>query len=261
MRRQVRFVAAYLALNFSAAMEYRAAFVSQTIGMMLNDGLMIVFWVLFFQRFPRVSGWGLRDVLALWGIVAASFGLGVGLFGNTTKLAAVIARGQLDFYLTTPKNTLLHVLVARMSTAAWGDVAFGVVAFLAAGSLSAGRVLLFVLLCITGCAVFVAYHVIVGSLAFWFGNAETLAPQASGALVNFATYPGGIFRGWVRLLTFTAIPAAMLGHVPVEQLRRPDPRTLAGIVAFANAAIAIAATMFELGLRRYQSGNLIELRG
>jgi viologen exporter family transport system permease protein len=177
------------------------------------------------------------------------------------RLATVIARGQLDYYLVLPKNVLLHVLISRMGVAAWGDVSFGVLAFLAAGHLGVGRVLLYLLLVGTGCGIFVAYHVVVGSLAFWAGSAENLAGQASGALTNFSLYPGGIFRGWVKLLLFTAIPAGLMGHVPAEQIRNPDPRVIAAVAAFSCAALFFAWWLFAIGLRRYQSGNLVELRG
>jgi ABC-2 type transport system permease protein len=261
MRRQLRFVAAYVRLNLASAMEYRVAFVSQVIGMILNDAIMIVFWWLFFNRFPRVGGWGLADVLRLWGVVATSFGLGTAVFGNSTRLAILIARGQLDYYLVLPKDALLHALVSRMSAPAWGDVSFGIIAFLAAGGLSPASVLLYLLLCLTGCAIFVSYHVVAGAIAFWAGNSEQLANQASAALINFSTYPGGIFRGWVKILTFTLVPAALLGHVPVDLLRRPALPATLGVTGFAALAVAVAIGVFRLGLRRYQSGNLVELRG
>jgi ABC-2 type transport system permease protein len=261
MRKQVAFVLAYLELNLSAAMEYRVAFISQTAGMVLNDAMMLVFWWMFFERFPLVGGWQLLDVLRLWAVVAVSFGLGTAVFGNCMRLAPMIARGQLDYYLTLPKDALLHTLVSRMSTSAWGDVLFGIVAFLAAGSLTPLRISLFVLLALTGCAIFVAFHVIVGSIAFWFGNAETLASQASAAITNFATYPGSIFQGWVKVLTFTLLPAALLGHVPVDQLRNPSPLPILGVAAFAAFIVLLAVAVFRLGLRQYQSGNLVQLQG
>lgn len=261
MKKLVRFVAAYVVLNLSAAIEYRAAFLSQVVGMAVNDGIMIVFWWLFFRRFPRVGGWGLADVLLLWGVVAAAFGLGTAVFGNCTRLASMIATGQLDYYLALPKNVLLHLLVSRSSTSAWGDVAFGLVAFVAAGDLRPTTALLFLALTATGCAVFVAYHVLVGSAAFWIGNAESFSAQASSALINFSTYPGSIFEGWIKVLTFTLIPAAMIGHVPVGLLRRFDPLAFLGVVAFAVLSVSISAAVFQVGLRRYESGNLVGLRG
>ena len=261
MRRTIDFVAAYVRLNLSAAMEYRAAFLSQTIGMMLNDVIMIFFWWLFFLRFPHLAGWQLADVLRLWGVVAVAFGLGTGVFGNCQRLAMLISRGQLDYYLALPKNALLHVLVSRMSTSSWGDVLFGLIAFLVAGALTPLRLLLFLVVSLTGCAIFVSYMVIIGSLAFWAGNAETLSTQAGAALMNFSTYPGSIFQGWVKVLTFTLIPAAMLGHVPVDAIRHPGIVPVLGIVAVAIAGVISARTVFTVGLRQYQSGNLVLMQG
>ncbi len=56
MRRLLDFVAAYAMLNLSAAVQYRASFISQVVGMALNDSIMIFFWWLFFLRFQQVGG-------------------------------------------------------------------------------------------------------------------------------------------------------------------------------------------------------------
>ncbi len=229
--------------------------------MAFNDAMIIVFWWMFFQQFPQVGGWGLPDVLRLWAVAAVSFGLATAVFGNTPRIATLIATGQLDYYLGLPKNVLLHVLVSRSSVPSWGDALFGVVAFCLAGDLSPASVLLFVTFVITGGAVLVAYHVLVGSAAFWIGNSESFSAQASGALVNFSTYPGSIFRGWLKVVTLTLIPAGMISHVPVELLRRFDPLAFGGVVAFAVLSVVLAAVVFRAGLRRYESGNLLVLRG
>jgi ABC-2 type transport system permease protein len=251
----------YLGINLSSAMEYRAAFVSQVFGMALNDSIMIFFWYLFFRQFPAVGGWSLSDVLRLWAVVAVAFGLGTAIFGQCTRLATLIVGGQLDYYLTLPTDALYHILISRMSTSAWGDVAFGIVAFGAAGDVSFASLGLFVALSVTGCAVFVAYHVIVGSLAFWIGNSEAVSSQASATLVNFATYPGSIFRGWVKVLTFTVVPAAVLGHIPAELFRHFDPVRFGAVVGFAIIWSVLAVGIFRRGLRRYESGSLVVMRG
>jgi ABC-2 type transport system permease protein len=261
VRRLFDFVAAYTLLNLSSAMEYRAAFVSQVIGMALNDGIVIVFWWLFFLRFPRVAGWELVDVLRLWGVVATAFGLETAIFGNGPRLATLIATGQLDYYLSLPKDVLLHVLISRSSTSAWGDVLFGIVAFGLAGDLRPATLLLYLIFTLSGGAVLVAYHVLVGSAAFWIGNADSLSAQASGALINFSTYPGSIFRGWLKLVTFTLIPAGVIGHVPVELLRRFDPLVFAGVIGVSVIFVVVSVIVFRAGLGRYESGNLLALRG
>ena len=81
----LRFVLAYLRLNLSAAVEYRAAFLVQALGMMLNDLVFIIFWGMYFARFPNVGGWGIQDVALLWAVAATSIGLSAALFGNCTR--------------------------------------------------------------------------------------------------------------------------------------------------------------------------------
>src|SRR5713101_5332127 len=129
MKKTLRFVLAYLALNLSAALEYRAAFLLQALGMMLNDVVFFVFWVVYFARFSNVGGWGPGDVALLWAVAATSIGLSAALFGNCTRLATIVVQGQLDYYLSLPKDTLLHLLISRSGLAGWGDVVFGLLAY------------------------------------------------------------------------------------------------------------------------------------
>src|SRR5215211_7775294 len=122
---------AYTRLNLSAQLEYRAAFITQVAAMFLNDGVWVVFWVLFFTRFPVLRGWGVEDLLTVWALTAAGFGLAHAIYGNALMLAGVIAQGQLDVWMLYPRTLLPHMLLGRMSTTAWGDALFGYVVYLA----------------------------------------------------------------------------------------------------------------------------------
>lgn len=261
IRRTTLLVFLYARLNLAGHMEFRAAFFSQTLGMILNNALVLAFWALYFAQFPRVSGWTLADVVRLWAVVAAGFGLSNAIFGNGRFVAQIIAQGQLDYYLLLPADPLLHLLISRMGLASWGDFFFGVLAYAVVGPWTPSALALFVLLVLTACAILTAYWAILGSLAFWLGNADTLSTQASNALINFSTYPGGIFRGLARVLTFTVLPAAFVGHVPAQLLRASNAADLAAVLAFAVGSCTLAWLLFRLGLRRYQSGNLVVLRG
>jgi ABC-2 type transport system permease protein len=255
------FALTYLRINITAALEYRVAFILQVAGMMLNDLVFAIFWVLYFNRFPEVSGWSARDLAMLWAVGATSVGLSAALLGNCLRVATIVVQGQLDYYLGLPKDTLLHVLVSRSGLAGWGDVAFGILAYAVFGPRDAASIALYLILVVLSVTVFVSFNVLAGSLAFWIGNAEETSYQAQQAAINFALYPGAIFQGWVRVLMFTAIPAAFITHLPVEVLRSFDPIRFAELVGFAVLIAAMAIGAFRLGLRRYESGNLVVLRG
>jgi len=69
------------------------------------------------------------------------------------------------------------------------------------------------------------------------------------------------FPGVVRVLLYTLIPAAFVGSIPAGLLSDFDWVRLAALVAF-TAGIALAAWwVFRWGLRRYESGNLVTVRG
>ena len=259
--RSLRFVLAYLRLNLSAAVEYRAAFVTQALGMMLNDLVFIIFWGLYFARFPNVGGWSIQDVALLWAVASTSIGLSAALLGNCTRIATIIVQGQLDYYLGLPKDTLLHVLVSRSGMAGWGDVCFGLLAYVVFGRHDIPTIGLYAVLVLASMLIFVAFAVLGGSLGFWIGNAEATAFQAQQATINFSLYPGSVFNGWVKVLTFTLVPAGFISHLPVELLRTFDPWRMAAVLGFTGLSMVLALSVFRLGLRRYESGNLVTLRG
>jgi ABC-2 type transport system permease protein len=260
-RTTLRFIRAYLSLNLAAAVEYRGAFIAQAAGMMLNNIVFFIFWALYFDRFGSVGGWGATDIGLLWSIAATSIGLAAGLLGNCTRLATIIVQGQLDYYLGLPRNTLLHVLISRSGMAGWGDVCFGLIAYVLVGRLDPPSLGLYALLVLVSMSIYVAFNVLVGSLGFWLGSAEATAFQAQQAAINFSLYPASIFQGWIRVLLFTVVPAGFISHVPVELLRSFDPGRLALLLGFAVAICGAAWLVFRIGLRRYESGNLVVLRG
>jgi ABC-2 type transport system permease protein len=193
-------------------------------------------------------------------VAAVSIGLSATLLGNCTRVATIIVQGQLDYYLSLPKNTLLHVLVSRSGMAGWGDVCFGLLAYILVGRFDPVSIALYAVLVLTSLVIFVAYNVIAGSLGFWIGSAEATASQAQQAAISFSLYPGGMFQGWIRVLLFTVVPAGFISHVPVELLRSFDAWRMAGLLGFACVIVAAALVVFRVGLRRYESGNLVGLR-
>ena len=113
-------------------MEYRVSFLTQVVGMMLNNAIYFVFWIIFFARFEEINGWDLVDMLFLFGVVATGFGAGTYLFGNAVRLSTLIASGQMDYYLSLPRPVLLHALASRSNASSAGDFTYGLFSFGAA---------------------------------------------------------------------------------------------------------------------------------
>lgn len=259
MRRELTFLLALWKTNLLAAMEYRVAFISQVVGMMLNNAVYFLFWVLFFDRFQQVRGWGINEMLILFGVVAAGFGLGVYLFGNALTLADVIAGGRLDYYLSLPRPVLLHALASRSIVSGLGDAVYGLISFALAGHYTPDAVGRFALGALLSATIFLSFLVLVQSLAFYLGNATLLTAQATQAIIAFSLYPITLFDGTAKLLLFTVLPAAFMGAVPAEFVREFTWSTLAQLLTAALAFLSLALTVFHRGLRRYESGSAIQV--
>lgn len=259
-RSTLRLLGAYVVANLQAAMEYRAAFWVQIVVMLGNDSLWLFFWWSYFHRFPLVNGWQQTDVVIIWAVSALGFGLSTAIFGNAPRLAQLIMTGGLDAYLGMPRNILLHTCISATDPAAWGDVLFAVGSYtllLRPGPLS---LLLFLLLGCLAALIFTAFMVIFGSLAFLLGNTDGLVQHMLAALITFSTYPLTIFSGAVRLLLFTLVPAGFISFVPLQLLHQFTWPMFMAMCGFVLLIALVATGVFYLGLRRYESGNLLGMQ-
>ncbi len=258
LQKELSFLKALWTANFLAAMEYRAAFLTQMVGMILNNGAYFLFWVIYFDRFKQVGDWALNDMLVLYGIAAASFGLTVVLFGNIMFLSEIITKGQLDYYLSLPRPVLLHILASRSSPSGLGDFIYGIGSFLIAGQFGLDTVLRFALGITTGMMVFLGFLTIVHSLAFTMGSANQVSGQAFGALITFSLYPSSLFEGGARFILYILIPAAYIGTVPTLFVKTASWANLAQMGVAAFILLTLGIITFRRGLRKYESGSAIQ---
>ena len=255
-----RFLLALWKANILSTMEYRAAFITQVVGMMLNDGFYFLFWVIFFGRFEEINSWGLQDMFILFGLVAAGFGLGAFLFGNTFMLSEIISKGQLDYYLALPRPVLLHTIASRSLSSGLGDFLYGLLSFAVARQLGVGTIARFILGTLLSMIIFLSFMIAVNSLAFWLGNTQMLGNQVFNALVTFSIYPINLFEGGARFLLYTLIPAAFIGAVPAGFVSNFSWQDFWLLLGVASLLLFLAIFVFNRGLRHYESGSAIQVQ-
>lgn len=260
IKRELTFLLALWKANILSAMEYRAAFISQMLGMMLNNLVYFMFWVIFFNRFGSLGGWQLQDMFLLFGIVAGGIGLAVFLFGNITQLSTVISSGRLDYFLSLPRPVLIHTLASRISGSSLGDFTYGIISFLFVKDFTSSTVLRFSLGLIASGLIFMSFLVIVHSLSFWIGNASMLGAQAMNAIITFSLYPITLFDGTAKLLLLTVLPAAFVGAIPVEFVRSFSWGNLFLLVGVSIGLTILSTAVFYRGLKNYESGSAIQVQ-
>ncbi len=258
VRNHLVFLKKFFGIELASAMEYRFNFIAQSFGMFLNNLIWIFFWYILFQKFESMNGWSFHDMALLYAIVTISFGLTGVFFGQVRRIATMIEGGALDYFITLPKNVLLHS-IAKLRYPATGDLFFGI--FISLFILSWSQVPLFILLVICGAVFFLNYAIIFGSIAFFTGRFEAGARTANETLIIFSTYPYSVFSGFSKFLLLFVIPAGFISGVPVELLKSFNLEWFIILIGFMIASSAFAIWLFYKGLRRYESGNTIALRG
>jgi ABC-2 type transport system permease protein len=256
---ETRFVGHLIKLNLASNMEYRSSFISQIVGMFINNGIYFVFWLLFFDRFGEIRGYQIDEIFMLFAVLTLSYGIAFTFAGNVQMLAYLVAQGRLDYYLALPRPVLPHLIFSRMGQMTIGDLAFGIIAYLFTGRFDLTSIILFVVVTTLAAVLFVAFGVIVGSLSFYIGNSGMLSDRLMQTLITFGLYPFGLFQGIVRLVLLTIIPAAFVGAVPVQIVQLHDLEALALLVGVAVLSVAVMLTVFQRGLRRYESGSAINI--
>lgn len=254
----LKFVWEYFKVNLQSAMEYRVNFLSQAIFMFLNDVIWVIFWFIFFSKFPLVNSWGFSDLMTMMVVITISWGLVGMFFGNFRYLAEVIREGQLDFYLTLPKEELSHILVSKSKFDAFGDVLFGIV--LAIFFIPLAKFPLLILLLLISSVIILSFSIILGSLSFYIGSAVEASNQGLMGVLSIASYPFSAFEGYTKFILLTLIPAGFITGIPVEILRSFNLEWLFLTIICALVLFVLAIVIFKKGVKRYESGNLINIR-
>lgn len=261
MRKHLRIMACYFRLNLASALEYRASFLLQVFGMVLNNSTFIFFWWIAFAQFEGgIGGYTFEDVMFIWAAASAAFGFSQVLFANVGRVSEMIITGELDTFLLQPCNPLVNVLCARTSLSAYGDLLYGIVLMAVTQGADGGAWLWFAVAMVLGGCMMCAVQLGAHTLTFYLGDASMIGSMVLEFMVNFSIYPETIYGTMMRAIMYTLIPAGFIVHVPLRLARSFQPLLALGLLAAAGAYCALAGWFFFRGLRRYESGNVIVTR-
>ena len=237
----------------------KVTFFTNVFFMILNNASFIIEWIVLFSIKEEMGGYNLKQVLLLWGFASFTYGISRFFFKRAFDLHDTINSGKLDAFLVQPKNVLMQAITSDVEPSALGDMIYGYIILIIYG-ISLKNFILFTLIGIMGGLCLTSISVIFCSLSFWFAKSDAVADTQNSLMTNFATYPDGIFKGTIRFLLYTIVPVGMTAYLPVKIMISFNIVYFL-IVLFATALlILLAFLIFELGLRRYSSINLMIAR-
>lgn len=256
----MKFFFTLLRTSIRASITVRGAFLIESSLMILNNFLFLLLWWIFFKEFKDIGGWTMCDMIALNAIGMGAYGLMQICFGGVKQLSRIILNGDLDPFMTQPKNLLIHLICSRSASKGWGHLMTTAILLIIGNLLTFPTLPLVILSIISGCLVFTSITIIAHSLVFWLGPVENVSKKYCDALFLFALYPTNIYSGVLQLVMFTLIPAGIIGYIPVELLRNFSWTNLAILICSSMGFFILAFVLFYRGLKRYESGNQFGMR-
>ena len=247
----------YLKLNIQKEYQYKTSFFTKIIMMILNNAFFILQWMIIFEVTDTIGNYGFEEVMLLWGLSAGSYGVAHILFSRAFNLGELVYEGKLDVYLTQPKNVLINLICSETAISAIGDFIYCFIALAIAGA-PLWWYLAVVPIIIIGGIIYTAIIICFQTLSFYIKRGTSLADMINSATTMFSNYPPIIFSNFVRVLLYTIIPCGFMTFIPAEYILLDFH--IGGILillAVAAFTVTLAFTLFNQGLKKYNSGSLM----
>lgn len=258
-KNQIKVIILSVKYNIMRQMINKVTFITNILFMILNNASFIVQWLILFSIRDEIGGYTLKEVILLWGMASGIFGISHILFYKAFEIPDLIINGKLDTFLVQPKNVFLSVITSDSSISAIGDLIYAYICLTIYG-ITVNNFLLFTIFVITGGLILTAFVSILGSTCFWITKGDTIADALCNIMINFATYPGTIFKGGIKLILYTVIPVGIANYLSVDTILNFNIFNFIYIIVFTIVITILAFVIFNKGLKRYSSSNLMSSR-
>lgn len=246
--------------NMKIALAYKSSFLIQVIGMFLNNLSFLIVWYFVFRKFGDINGWTFKEMFGLQGVVALAYGFSIALTYGIRNISKNITYGQVDKFMVLPKNVLLSMIFSEVQISAFGDIFEGgvniLIYFIITG-FSFEKFIIAIVVIILATLLWAGYLIITQSLAFWLSNSEELSNSLLNATLGAALYPNKIFEGIPKVLFTFVFPSIFMSSMPVDIIKDIDLSKLLLLTFFAAFWLLGGIVLFNQGLKRYESGNLV----
>jgi ABC-2 type transport system permease protein len=256
-----RLAAIFFRIGAMNEVQYRVNFLVQLFEAAVALATGLIGLSLVFRHTTELAGWSQAELLVVMGVHILMGGLIQSVIQpNMLRLAEDVQEGTLDYILTKPVDA--QVLVSVREIRIWqvvnivlGLLVVGTALFLLGGRIGALEALIFTLALFCGGLLIYSFWLILTTVAFWVVRVENILNLFEGFYAA-GRWPVGIYPPWLRgLLTFL-VPVAFAVTVPAETLvGRLNPLTLAVAVGLALGFLALARTIWRIGLRNYAGAS------
>lgn len=218
-KRYVRLYSLFLSQHLKAMMHSRVDFLVGFMAFFLIQFGGLAFIALVFQQIPDLMGFGLNELLFIYGFANIPRGIDHIFTDNLWILAGnMIVTGEYDRFLLRPLPPLFQIIAQRFQPDGIGEVAIGVgLVIYATVKLSLEWTMMklgfFLLLVLLATLIYTSIKLILASLAFWFKRSQSVL-FLFYSISEFSKYPLEIYNHAIRTTLTFIIPFALTAYIP-----------------------------------------------
>lgn len=255
-----------VAVQIQSQLQYRMAFILETV---IGFFILLLFFlslVLVLERFKSIGGWTLGEIAFLYGLAETGLSMADMIFSGFDGhvFGQRIRRGDFDQLLLRPVSTTLQVFGSKFVIRRLGRILQGVAIFIIALTLTdiqwtALKIIYLPVVLLSMTCFFGGFFMVEATITFWTVQSIEAINVFTYGGGEMMSYPMHIYQDWMRYFFTFIIPAIFLNYYPaLFFLDKPDPFDLPSfapfLAPFAGVGLLAAALKFwQFGLKHYQS--------
>ena len=260
MKKELNFLIHAIKKNLSSSAELRTSFLMNIFGMMINNVSFVLIWVFLVQTAGNIGGWTSADIFGLQGFVALVYGLVFSIGAGLREIPRLVSSGVFDQFLLSPKSLLGRVATSSFSTAAVGDMFFGVICiiiYLIMIRAGVDQILMAIFLILFSTLAFTGVVVSVQSISFYFTDPDSVTRSIFELFFTPSLFHGGAFQGTTRFVFTFLVPSLVIGALPVEAITNISYEKLILVAILSIIWFISSLWLFKNAVKRYESSNFM----
>jgi ABC-2 type transport system permease protein len=244
-------------------MSYRTSFALDFVTQILAQWIELVVILVLFGQVSALGGFTKNEVLLMYAIAGAGFGVADLFAGQLDNLPTYIRTGSFDVLLMRPLSTLPQIMVSDIRLRRVGRIVGALAVMIyALGHVplewSAAKVALTIAAPIAAAVIFSSVWVVACSVCFWIIDGREFSNSVTYGSNAFTSYPINVYSRPLRWLMAYVVPGAFVAYYPsLALLGKQDPLGLPGWVGWTSPLVAalaatVAGLVWRFAVRHYR---------
>lgn len=258
--KEIKFALYTIGKNIQSSAELRTSFLTNMVGMMINNSAFIIIWFFFAKAAGNIGGWTSNEVIGMLGFCTFSYGVIFSVGSGLRSLPTYITSGVFDRFMLSPKNLIVRTATSAFDASAVGDVVFGalcIVAYFILISATLSQILLGVLFLCLSSVLILGVVISIFSIGFFFTDSSSVTQGILEMFITPSIFHGGAFQGTLRAIFIFVIPALVVGTIPVETIINPSLYSILLVVILPFVWLGLSFVIFKKAVKKYESSNFM----